>query len=285
MKITGQLPQEWQHVAALDARVASGNLSLEDLQQISDELVPLLYSTSTRVQKAAKEIFEFLAALKQGMVERDVHLVAQLQALDARVELLWLQMGDLSPEEVAEELTSLDKEFLSLSIPSASRLREKYKSLGMEIERLQFCFVFPVVSELDDGEQTFAREMFRLAERVRNEQSPKALDELTATQKKEILQLAGQGQGMSAEGLSHAMEEYVEALRVQSRAAQSFFAGRVDEGFQALLDLPEEVRIQVDEQVEEAAGGSLVDPTLPEGYTLIAAAILQSMEERMGFSD
>ncbi|HEY4254855.1 MAG TPA: hypothetical protein VGM34_00730 [Chlamydiales bacterium] len=283
MKIATQLPQEWQNLAALDARIASGNLSFEELQMVSDELAPLFYSTSAKVKELAKKIFETIFELKQRLLEKDLGLVAELQQLEGKIEALHLRGGDLSPEEMAEELVALDKEFFKLQIPTASRLRTKYKALGEGIEKLQFGFVFPVVAELEVGEMSFAGEIFRIAEQL--EQSPKALDALTCTQKKEILNLAGNGQGMSAEGLVHAAEGYVESLRYQAEVARAFFSGRVDEGFQALLDLPEATRIQIDEFIWEAAGEAPIDPTLPESHSLMASAVLQSMEERMGFSD
>jgi hypothetical protein len=285
MRITINFPQEWQNLAALDARVAAGNLSMEELELVSEELAPLFYSTSAKVKQAAKEIFETIVELKQKLLERDLGLVAVLQALEGKVETLWLQMGSLSPEEMAEELVALDKELLALRLPSASRLRAKYKALEGDIERLQFSFVFPVVGELEVGEQSFAGEIFRIAEQIREDHLPKALDELTVTQRKEILNLVGQSRSVSAEGLAHAVEGYIEALRLHAKVAQHFFAGRVDEGFQALLDLPEEIRIQIDEFISEAADGAPMDPSLPESYSLMAAAVLRSMEERMGFSD
>ncbi len=113
----------------------------------------------------------------------------------------------------------------------------------------------------------------------------RTLDELTVTQKKEIFRSVGGGQGVSPEGLAHAIETYLESLRTQAKVAQHFFAGRIEEGFEGLLDLPEDVRIRIDALIWEAAGEAPIDPSVPENHHLMAASVLQCMEERMGYND
>jgi hypothetical protein len=90
---------------------------------------------------------------------------------------------------------------------------------------------------------------------------------------------------MSPEILGHAMQEYVKALRHQVEIAKAFFFGRLTEGLEGLLQLPEDVRLHIDQLVWEAAGGAAIDPTEKESQSLIAAAIMHNVEERMGFHD
>lgn len=90
---------------------------------------------------------------------------------------------------------------------------------------------------------------------------------------------------MSPEILSHAMKEYVEALRHQVSVAEAFFFGRLMEGMDGLLQLPEETRLKIDQLIWEATGGVALDPTEKESQSLIAAAIMHSVEERMGMMD
>jgi len=275
-----QLPQNWGALASFEARLASGNLSFEELEAISSELRPLFYSTSGKVQALAKKIFDTLVELKQQLVERDLGLVAELQTIEGAVEKLWLQQGQLTPEELAEEIVALEKQLIQLKVPFSPRLRAKHQALEQELEKLQFAFVFPVVSELEEAENTFASELKKVAEQVENGGS---LDELTETQKKEIYRSVPQG--ASPEGLAHAMDTYLESLRAQAHLAQHFFAGRIEEGFQAQLDLPEDVRMRIDDLIWEAAGQAPIDPTLPENQQLMAGAVLQCLEERMGYAD
>ncbi len=88
---------------------------------------------------------------------------------------------------------------------------------------------------------------------------------------------------MSPEILAHAMDEYVETLKHQVSIAEAFFFGRLSEGMEGLLTLPEQVRLKIDQLIWEGSGGGAVDPTEKESQLLIAASIMRSLEERMGF--
>ncbi len=87
---------------------------------------------------------------------------------------------------------------------------------------------------------------------------------------------------MSPEGVAHAIEEYLCALRRQAKVAEAFFYGRVGEGIEGLLHLPEDVRLRIDQLIWDASGGKTVDPTDEACGNFIAEAILFSLEERMG---
>ncbi len=89
---------------------------------------------------------------------------------------------------------------------------------------------------------------------------------------------------MSPEILAHAMKQYVDALRHQVAIAEAFFFGRLAEGMEGLLHLPEDIRLKIDQLIWDAAGGCALDPTEKESQSLIAAAIMHSVEERMGIS-
>jgi hypothetical protein len=108
---------------------------------------------------------------------------------------------------------------------------------------------------------------------------------LNQTQVKEVMRQVGNPKGISPEGLEHAVEQYLESLQAQANVAKSFYFGRIEEGFQGMYDLPDDVRMQIDGLIWEAAGGQAIDPTAPESQSLIAAAIFQSVEMRMGMHD
>ncbi len=111
------------------------------------------------------------------------------------------------------------------------------------------------------------------------------LSELSVKQRQEVMRQVGNAQGISPEGLEHAIEQYLLSLQHQARVAKSFFFGRLEEGFQGLYDLPDDVRMQIDQLIWEAAGGEAIDPTEAESQALIAGAILHSVEQRMGMHD
>ncbi|OGN56778.1 MAG: hypothetical protein A3D96_07170 [Chlamydiae bacterium RIFCSPHIGHO2_12_FULL_44_59] len=86
---------------------------------------------------------------------------------------------------------------------------------------------------------------------------------------------------MSPEGLAHALEGYVEALRHQVAVAEAFFFGRLTEGMEGLMYLPEDIRLRIDQIIWQTSGGQAIDPTEKESQSLIAAAIMKSVDERM----
>jgi hypothetical protein len=87
---------------------------------------------------------------------------------------------------------------------------------------------------------------------------------------------------MSPEILNHAMKEYVDALKHQVAVAEAFFFGRLASGMEGLLQLPEDVRMRIDQLIWDAAGGCPIDPTEKQSQSLIATAIMHCVEERMG---
>lgn len=87
---------------------------------------------------------------------------------------------------------------------------------------------------------------------------------------------------MSPEVIAYSIEQYLQELRLQAAVAEAFFHGRIAEGIEALLALPEEVRLKIDQLVWDASGGVAIDPTDEASSEIITAAILYSLEERMG---
>ena len=90
---------------------------------------------------------------------------------------------------------------------------------------------------------------------------------------------------MSPEGMAHAMGKYVESLKHQAEIAEAFFFGRVAEGIEGLLTLPEPQRLRVDQLIWEKAGGEAIDPPDEASREFIADAILFSIEEQMGMHE
>ncbi|MBM3184418.1 MAG: hypothetical protein FJZ64_03840 [Chlamydiae bacterium] len=90
---------------------------------------------------------------------------------------------------------------------------------------------------------------------------------------------------MSPEGMSHALSKYVESLQHQVETAEAFFYGRIAEGIEGLLTLPEPTRLRIDQLIWQAAGGEAIDPTDEASGELISDAILFSLEERMGMHE
>jgi hypothetical protein len=81
---------------------------------------------------------------------------------------------------------------------------------------------------------------------------------------------------MSPEGLSHALLKYTDMLDHQAETAKAFFVGSLVKGLEMLKSLPQDVQERIDQLVWQATGGENISPDI------ISAAILRSLEERMG---
>ena len=71
---------------------------------------------------------------------------------------------------------------------------------------------------------------------------------------------------MSPEGIAHAIEEYLSALRRQAKVAEAFFYGRIGEGIEGRLRLPEDVRLRID-----AKNTRRIELTFLNGFRLLHA--------------
>jgi hypothetical protein len=87
---------------------------------------------------------------------------------------------------------------------------------------------------------------------------------------------------MSPEGAAHGIQEYIKALKTQAQVAELFYLGKIGEGIDGLLHLPDDVRLKIDQLIWDLADGEAIDPTDPKSGELIADAVLFSLEERMG---
>lgn len=87
---------------------------------------------------------------------------------------------------------------------------------------------------------------------------------------------------MSPEGAAHAIKEYIQTLDHQARVAKAFFFGRFEQGMEGLLKLPLEVQAAVDALLLQKTGGEPLNIADEEAQILVAAALMRSLEERMG---
>ncbi|MDE3046889.1 MAG: hypothetical protein KGI83_00910 [Verrucomicrobiota bacterium] len=81
------------------------------------------------------------------------------------------------------------------------------------------------------------------------------------------------------------MKKYVDMLKHQVSIAEAFFFGRLGQGMEGLLTLPEDIRLRIDQLIWEVSGGEPLDATDKDSQAIIAAAIMHSVEERMGMHD
>jgi len=132
-------------------------------------------------------------------------------------------------------------------------------------------------------ETNFAANLLNFAKEIRKGKVDR--EALSETQWSEVMAFAGNPtKGISPEGLAHAVEQYLLSLREQANVGKCFYFGELERGFEALAKLPDSAKQQIDQLIWDAAGGEPLNPTLRESQELIAAAIMYSIEMRMGIA-
>lgn len=242
-------------------------------------------ASSTNKETAGK--IDSIVSLPEVKNSRQIQLLESASDLAVKIQKSW---DSQEPAELAEKIVALENRvnLLEGDSPEVEKIRAVAKDL-------HFQFVFPLVLELSDeplsdefegeGPYSFARTIHSIAESIWKSQDLSLIKQLNTTQCSEVMRLGAKGASMSPEVLSYAMKEYVETLKHQVEIAKCFFFGKLVQGMEGLLSLPEDVRIQVDQMIWDAAGGVPIDPTEEDSQALIAASIMQSVHQRMGLDE
>ncbi|OGN64473.1 MAG: hypothetical protein A3E80_03430 [Chlamydiae bacterium RIFCSPHIGHO2_12_FULL_49_9] len=260
-----EFPQEPRRAASLEMRLELGDLTLEEIQEIEGQLVNEVATSLFGKLEEAKSRFQ----KKQAVLSQKVHAISQ------EVNQVDLEWDGSELEDLSEKIIDLTQRLFGLfQEPSESPyVQTLLQDAKRHLEDLNFRFVFPLVSELDDHSlgKTFARDLKELT-----------FQELTPSQQAEIVAHTGTGP-MTPEIYAQGIEDYLLALQAQVDVAKHFFFGRIEEGMEHLLALPEGARQRIDQLIFEKTGGEPIDPTDERSALLIAGAIMRSLEERMGF--
>ena len=262
-----EFPQEPRRIASLEARLSIGDLTLEEIQEIEGQLV--------RTDVAAASLFGQLEKAKSRFQKKQIGLSERAHALSQEINKVDLEWDESELQDLSEKIIDLSQRVFGLfqeesESPYVQTLLQDAKR---HLEDLNFRFVFPIVSELDEHSlaKTFARDLKEMS-----------FQELSPIQKMEIVSHTGTGP-MTPEMYAQGTEDYLQQLNSQVDVAKDFFFGRIEEGMEHLLALPNEVRQRVDQLIFEKTGGEPIDPTDERSALLITGAIMYSLEERMGF--
>jgi hypothetical protein len=161
-----KLPQAYKEAAALDAKLARGDLSLNDLKSIAEEASQIARRTlgksgSSEVElrgrtsenfadekttALAEGVFHRATEVESALVKRDISLLPALSELDQRVMKLFLAQNEMEPEAIAEELIVLSNQLTGLEDlqPATEEVIERLMSVKSRIEDLIMGFVFPI---------------------------------------------------------------------------------------------------------------------------------------------
>jgi hypothetical protein len=165
------------------------------------------------------------------------------------------------PDELANEVVAVLQEAVT----------EKEQK---EAQKLCFQFVFPIVKEWKVSKrwlQGIARDILQTDSLLPMAQLDAALQEKIFWQP-------------SPEGAAHALHVYIKTLDVQIETARAFFGGNIERGMQKLQKLPEEARGEVDFWLLQKTEGTPINAADEEAQVLIAAALMRSLEQRMGIT-
>ena len=150
-------------------------------------------------------------------------------------------------------------------------------AVRIRVEKMVFAFHYPVIEELDTSEE------YSFASGMQLQQYQWQPDGLNDVQIQEVMRQIGNPKGISAEGVSYAIEQYMASLELQAEIARDVYFGRLQEGLDKLGLLPEDVRDQIDKLVWDAFGGEMVVFELGDAQKILAQAIADSLQMRMGF--
>ena len=267
-------PSEHKEFAAIESRLEAGNLTLRDIRDIEDGM---LLSTDEKTKKFSEGVFSRIGQKRNALIEKEIVRLEGKTDIGSKVLRLKLLNADLLPEEADTEALALARE-----VPLEKDARTQ-ATVFKQLEEIRFAAAQPLVHELDDGalDSNFASRVRQVAKTMVEQNSLTPFQGLNSIQQREVYRYAGRG-GMSPEVLAHAIEEYIHALQHQVEVARAFYFGRLGEGVEGLLQLPEDIRLKIDQLIWEGAGGEAVDPTDASSQELITAAILHNVEERMG---
>jgi len=181
-----KIPSEWQPFAALEIRLSAGDLTLNEIQDIQDQIV---FKTTDKTQQLAVKLLGQVEKRKDALMNEQAAASGQVFELAQKIVDLDIRWNAMAPDQIAEELLSLNLKASVLPDKAPSWVQQVKRAAEQQLEHLRFTFAHPSIKELsrDSLEPTFATRLHAIAERLRQENSLQAFQELEPTQQREIL--------------------------------------------------------------------------------------------------
>lgn len=275
----------YKQICSLEEKIEQKSLLLKDLRQISEDAMHWMGETCGSLHHSAEHLFLAAQKAEQELIDQDLTLLEKGALLRAKAQQLWLTKDRMNPEEAAEAIVELTHQFdaLKKGNPSTLVAQKEFNELEATIEDLQFEFVYPIVAELRPEGASFAANLMAALEALDQEGPARCLERFNEAQREEIGRYLGSiASGVSAEGLSHALESYLTSLHQQVLIARFSFLGATEEAAELLNQLPEEIRTEVDQLVSQEAEALERHAEEFQQETLMASALLRSLERRLG---
>ncbi|MBI5272502.1 MAG: hypothetical protein HY861_00785 [Chlamydiia bacterium] len=182
---SASFPTEARKLAALEVQLSVELASLEDLQKIEQEIVE---NTTEKTAGIAEGLLNRLEDQRSALVSKKIVQLEKNKDPIAKVGQLKALWNFMTPEKIDEQLSAIALNASLLPKKDAKTQRVVQE----EFEHLNFMHQKPIVHELDENvPHSFAEQVSKIAETVRNTHSLQALRELNPVQLGEIGRVAG----------------------------------------------------------------------------------------------
>ena len=183
------LPSESQEFARLEMRLEAGDLTLDEIRGIEDQLL-LRSDSGEKTKKIGEGLFARLSEKRKALIDRQIVQLEGQKDLGSKIAKLHLLSGELSPEEAEGETLALFRE-----VPLEEDSRVQQAAL-LQLEEIQFTLHQPIAHDLDAGalSSNFVSRMRQIAKTLSEQNSLAPLRELNQTQQREVYRYARGGQ-------------------------------------------------------------------------------------------
>lgn len=182
------IPSGWTEFAALEVRLNAGDLTVNELQDIQDQIV---LKTTEKTQKLVNKLFDKVEEKKGSLLEKEAVVSEEVFAVSKKIVDLGIRWNTMVPEQIAEELVSLNERATLISGQQevSPWVLEINQAAQRQLEHLNFAFVFPLVIELktQSMEPTFASRLHGIAEKIRQQNTLLPFKALDGLLQREIL--------------------------------------------------------------------------------------------------
>jgi len=190
-----QIPAGWTEFAALEARLNAGDLTINELQDIQDQIV---LKTTEKTHKLVSGLFDKIEAKKDSFTNREAAVSEEVCDLAKKIGQLEIRWNQMVPSQIADELVSLNERATRISGEReiSPWIHEINRAAQEQLEHLNFAFVFPQVIELkrETMEPTFASRLHKIAEQIRQQDNVLPFKALDSYLQREIVRyVSGEG--------------------------------------------------------------------------------------------
>jgi hypothetical protein len=186
--MVNKISSEWQRIAALEIRL-KGKVTLDDIQNIQVDIEEIDWKTTGKTQDLATKLLGQVEKKKKSVLNDQADATVQVFDLAQKIVDLDIRWNTLSPNQIAEELLSLNLKASTLPEKAPSWVQQVKKAAEEQLQHLHFTFAHPSIKELsrETLEPTFATRLHAIAERMRQENSLQPFKDLEPAQQREIL--------------------------------------------------------------------------------------------------